>query len=53
MIAKCNCKSKYQDEKYGEGMRVFTYSGIKDTSKKKCTVCGKDLGSDNKDKKNK
>ena len=43
MIKKCNCThylgnekaAKYQDKKYGKGMRVFTHG---DTPH--CTVCG-------------
>jgi hypothetical protein len=38
-LAKCSCRSKYQDETYGEDTRLM--------NKKKngswcCTVCGKD-----------
>lgn len=41
MIKSCpNCKShKYQDEKYGNKMRVYT-SGSKPEHRKVCTVCG-------------
>ena len=38
-IKTCNCKSDYQDLKYGKGNRVYNVafrSGIKTT---RCTVC--------------
>jgi len=39
IISKCNCESKFQDEKYGKGNRAH-----KECLKEKirCTVCGKD-----------
>lgn len=38
MILKCNCKNKFQDEKYGKGMRV--HNKMKEETKKyRCTVC--------------
>jgi len=36
MIKPCNCQSKYQDDRYGRGMRVHT-EGSKHS---RCTVCG-------------
>ena len=33
----CHCTNKYQDEKYGKSMRLFT-DGIKHQV---CTVCGR------------
>ena len=45
MIFKCDCKNfglamKFQDEKYGIGMRVFNPAG-KETPTWRCTICGK------------
>ena len=41
IIKKCNCESKFQDERYGKGMRLMN---LRDSSKHKneaiCTVCG-------------
>jgi hypothetical protein len=39
-LLQCNCKSEYQDEKYGEGMRVHN-EGNKSW---RCTVCGSQKG---------
>lgn len=41
-IAKCTCKSEYQDAKYGHGMRVHNLGKGKEKAgrKAKCTVCG-------------
>ena len=36
---KCSCKSDYQDEHYGKGVRVYNVAG-KDKDKRRCTVCG-------------
>lgn len=37
IIAKCDCKSEFQDRKYGKGMRIKnSYTGGF-----RCTVCGK------------
>lgn len=40
-IAKCDCKSEFQDQLYGKGMRLFN---LRDQKKHphegKCTVCG-------------
>ena len=46
MIKKCiatenNCKSEYQDEKYGKGKRVHNERGDKKKSPR-CTVCGRE-----------
>lgn len=38
-IKSCVCASKYQDEKYGPGLRVFNKSS--DGTKMSCTACGK------------
>jgi hypothetical protein len=38
MIQKCGCKYKFQDELYGEGMRVHTEAPK--AGKYSCTVCG-------------
>ncbi len=42
MIKKCNCKSKYQDEKYGKGNRVHNpkVKGSNGNQEYRCTVCG-------------
>jgi hypothetical protein len=41
MISKCGCDHKYQDEKYGPGMRVHNKCVKKGTSTPwRCTVCG-------------
>lgn len=32
--------TKYQNEKYGEGMRVHNPQGAKNKDKCRCTVCG-------------
>lgn len=45
VLKKCNCRPQpshaadYQDEKYGEGMRVCNES--QDKKDAVCTVCGK------------
>jgi hypothetical protein len=36
-IARCDCYSPYQDEKYGDGMRLHT-EGDKQIT---CTICEK------------
>lgn len=41
MIIKCDCKSEYQDEKYGKQNRVHNESQAKDKKKARCTVCSK------------
>lgn len=39
-ILKCDCKSSYQDEKYGSGKRVHN---VKKGGKScRCTICKKD-----------
>jgi len=42
MIKKCNCVSKFQDEKYGEGMRVMNETQEMNPITYRCTVCGKE-----------
>jgi tRNA U34 2-thiouridine synthase MnmA/TrmU len=37
VIARCNCKSEYQDLVYGPRMRVFNVGKTPDI--RKCTVC--------------
>ena len=42
-IKKCNCEHKYQDEKYGKGMRVMNELKSKQgvPQEYRCTVCGR------------
>ena len=42
-IKQCNCKSKFQDERYGCNKRVhnIAHSIRKDGVAFRCTVCGK------------
>ncbi len=42
MIRKCNCRSGYQDTKYGVGLRVHNEakSSIPGKVAWRCTVCG-------------
>lgn len=40
-IKKCNCKSEFQDKKYGKDMRVHN-KYIKENGGYRCTVCNKD-----------
>jgi len=49
MIKYCGCKSKdgkasrYQDAKYGEGMRVHNEMAATDGKRRcRCTICGKE-----------
>jgi hypothetical protein len=43
VIAPCNCKHEYQDEKYGRGMRVWNEKVAKGkVCGKRCTVCSKE-----------
>ncbi len=46
MIKKCTCANEYQDRRYGPKMRVFNPvkdpSGNQDSTKGRCTVCGKE-----------
>lgn len=37
-VIVCNCRSEYQDQKYGENKRVMNKTG----KGYRCTVCGKD-----------
>jgi len=42
MIINCTCKHEFQDKEHGKGRRVANKtSGSKDSTKAKCTVCGK------------
>lgn len=45
-IIKCSCEHKYQDEKYGLGMRVHNQIHTLPTMSDqfRCTVCGKVKG---------
>lgn len=40
-ILKCKCEHKFQDHKYGKGMRVHnaTAKGTKENPSYRCTVC--------------
>lgn len=42
VILKCSCRHEYQDETYGEGMRLHNWApGSKKTDVRwRCTVCG-------------
>jgi hypothetical protein len=42
MIKSCNCKSEYQDKKYGVGKRVHNQaqSVVKGEIAWRCTICG-------------
>lgn len=40
-IKSCSCKNEFQDDKYGNGMRLMN----KTTSGYRCTVCGSTSGS--------
>lgn len=39
---KCNCRSEYQDNKYGTGIRIFNKMADKKGfgEQYRCTVCG-------------
>lgn len=43
-IIKCTCKSKFQDEQYGQGKRIgnLTKAGTEKSPVYRCTVCGKE-----------
>ena len=47
MIKKCDCESKFQDEKYGKDMRVHNERAGKDGGSR-CTVCGKEKNAHDK-----
>lgn len=38
-IKNCNCKSDYQDLRYGKGNRVYNVSAKAGTKTSRCTVC--------------
>ena len=40
VILKCNCKSSYQDKRYGKGKRVHNEGQGKTRGAVYCTVCG-------------
>jgi hypothetical protein len=42
LIAKCTCKSEFQDQLYGKGMRYF--NRVADGKGGRCTVCGACIG---------
>ena len=41
-IIQCNCKSEFQDEIYGKGMRLANIAGKDKPSAYHCTVCGRE-----------
>lgn len=43
IIAKCTCKSEFQDQLYGKGMRYFNHAGD-GPGDGRCTVCGACVG---------
>ena len=38
MLKNCNCKSTFQDKRYGKGRRVHNEAGKQ--GEYRCTVCG-------------
>lgn len=42
VMKQCNCESKFQDELYGKGMRVYNIREGKGNGKARCTVCGRE-----------
>jgi len=44
-IIQCNCKSDFQDELYGKGMRLMNTMGKDKPSGYRCTVCRKEVRS--------
>lgn len=54
-IKKCSCTHEFQDQTYGQGMRVMNPAGKAGGEAKfyHCTVCGKEHGNDNKQTKTK
>ena len=42
MIKRCTCKHAYQDEKYGQGKRVF--NTLQKVGMYRCTVCKNEVG---------
>lgn len=40
MVKKCDCEHKYQDKKYGPGMRVM--NPMTKTDGVRCTVCARE-----------
>lgn len=40
-IKNCDCKSDYQDKKYGQGKRVHNIGKKGGNKSAKCTVCAK------------
>ena len=41
-VIQCTCKSEFQDELYGKGMRLANTMGKDKPSGYRCTVCGKE-----------
>lgn len=43
-VTKCDCQSKYQDEKYGKGNRLHNVKGDGQGKPNglRCTICGKE-----------
>ena len=42
VMKQCNCESKFQDELYGKGVRVYNLREGKANGKATCTVCGRE-----------
>ncbi len=43
-IMQCKCRHEYQDQKYGNGMRVYNVgASTRGVSKARCTVCGTEV----------
>ena len=41
VVKKCTCKHTFQDNQYGQGMRLFNETG---GGKVRCTVCKAEVG---------
>jgi len=39
VVKPCRCRSKFQDERYGEGKRLMNVSQKKNEHFARCTVC--------------
>lgn len=48
---KCSCQSSFQDELYGNGIRLFNEIGKDQKGGYRCTVCGKEVKPDSAKKK--
>lgn len=38
---QCNCPHEYQDSLYGKGERIHNPTSGKDSTVRRCTVCGR------------